>query len=78
MKTCTLTPSTCYDINERVEKRTYDQRVLEVDHGSFTPLVFSATGGMSRETTKFYKLSASMISEKRSLLHGLQENFLLL
>ena len=28
------------------EKRSYQQRVLEVEHGSYMPLVFSATGGI--------------------------------
>ena len=34
--------------NEREKKRKYGQRILEVDHGTFTPLVFSCFGGMSR------------------------------
>ena len=28
-------------------KRTQYERVREIEHGSFTPLVFSATGGMA-------------------------------
>ena len=38
----------CYIQNEKEKKRQYDERVLEIDHGSFTPLVFSIYGGMGR------------------------------
>jgi hypothetical protein len=31
--------------NERGKKRQYNQRIVEVEHGSFTPVVFSAYGG---------------------------------
>ena len=48
------TPSTCYRKHEREKKRAYDQRIREVEHSSFTPLVFSATGGMGREATCFF------------------------
>jgi len=41
----TLDPQKCYDMNEKEIKREYNERVLEIEHGSFTPLVFSATGG---------------------------------
>ena len=40
---------------------------MQVEHGSFTPLVMSATGGMGRECQKFYNRLAEMISEKRNM-----------
>ena len=43
-----------YEINEREKKRQYNERILEVEHGSFTPLVMTALGGMGREASKFY------------------------
>ena len=55
-----------YRRHEQEKRRHYDQRVREIEHGSFTPLVFSTTGGMSRGTTTFYKRLAAMISEKRN------------
>ena len=42
------------------------QRILEVEHGTFTPLVFSIQGGMSPECAKFYSRLATLISEKRN------------
>lgn len=54
-----------YRKHEQEKRRSYDQRVREVEHGSFVPLVFSATGGMGPSTTVAYKRLASLLSQKR-------------
>ncbi len=59
-----LPPSTAYRKHEREKKRAYEQRVREVEHSSFTPLVLSAAGGMGTEATIFYKRLASLLAEK--------------
>ena len=51
--------------SEREKRRTYDQRIREVEHGSFAPLVFSATGGMGPSTTIVYKRLATLLAYKR-------------
>ncbi len=56
--------STCYRKQEGIKKRAYEQRIREVEHSSFTPLVFSATGGMANEATAFYKRLASCLATK--------------
>ena len=57
-----------YRKHEMEKKRSYEQRILEVEHASFTPLVMSATGGMgSMPATTFYGRLASMLSEKRHM-----------
>ena len=38
---------------------------MEVEHGSFTPLVFTTTGVMAHECTIFHKTLAEKISNKR-------------
>ena len=38
--------ASCYRKHENLKKRAYDQRVREIEHGTFTPLVLSLTGGM--------------------------------
>ena len=53
-----------YRSQEKEKKRHYNQRITEVEYGSFSPLIFSSTGGMGREATIFYKRLASMLSEK--------------
>ena len=49
----------------------------EIEHGSFSPLVFSAAGGMGPSTTVVYKRLASLLAEKQgraysSTLHWLR------
>ena len=60
----------CFEYNEREKKRSYNQRILEIEHGSFTPLVFSATGGMGRECNKFVARLAEMIADKQGKRYG--------
>ena len=40
-------------------------RVMEVEHGSFTPLVFTTSGVMSHECLKFHKALAEKLSVKK-------------
>eukprot|EP00794_Sanderia_malayensis_P013173 gene13173-biopygen10500 len=53
--------------NEREKKRAYSQRVLQVEHGSFTPLVFAHYGGSGREAEKYISVLSTKIAEKRDL-----------
>ena len=56
-----------HETNEKEKKIKYAARVIEVEHGTFTPLVFSCFGGMSRECGAFYKKLAEKLSEKRNI-----------
>ena len=53
--------------NEKAKKREYGERVLEIEHGTFTPLVFTCFGGMSVECSRFYNRLSDMLSEKRGI-----------
>ena len=55
----------CYRRNEQEKKRAYEERVREVEHGSFSPLIFSTSGGMGPIATVVYKRIATFIAEKR-------------
>ena len=59
--------SSVYRKHEQEKRRQYDQRVREVEHATFTPLVLSTTGGMGRAATTFYKRLSSMVAEKRNV-----------
>ena len=48
-----MTITAAYRKHESTKKSEYAQRVREVEHGVFTPLVLSATGGMGREAVTF-------------------------
>ena len=54
-----------YVTHEREKKRKYNERVLEVENGSFTPLVFTVFGGMGQECQMFFKRLCQLLSEKR-------------
>ena len=58
------TPAAAYRKHEREKKRAYEQRVREVEHSSFTPLVLSASGGMGTEASIFYKRLATLLADK--------------
>ena len=55
-----------YVEHEQEKRRAYNQRVLQIEHGSFTPLVFSIFGGMSPECNRFYSRLSLLLSEKRN------------
>ena len=40
---------------------------MQIEHGSFTPIIFSTIGGMSREANTFYSKLAEKIAEKRDI-----------
>ena len=56
--------SAVYRRHENAKRRAYGQRVREVEHASFTPVVLSATGGLAPEATTFYRRLASLLASK--------------
>ena len=53
---------------ENVKKRQYNQRVNEIDRGTFTPLVFSTSGLCGDECSIFLRTLAAMLVEKHEEL----------
>ena len=51
-----------YRQHETSKRRQYEERVREVEHGNFSPLVFSTSGGMGASTTMAYKRLAFFLS----------------
>ena len=45
-----------------MKKHMYEQRIKEVKHTSFTPLVISATGDLANEASTFYKRLSSLLA----------------
>ena len=56
-----------YRLHERQKQRSYDQRVHEIEHGSFTPLVFTTSGGMGKCASV---TRASLLSTKQEQNYG--------
>ena len=68
--------SSIYRKHEQEKRREYDQRVREIEHATFTPLVFSTTGGMGQAATTFYRRLASMLAEKRDISYSTALNWI--
>jgi hypothetical protein len=51
-----------YSSLEKEKKRHYSDRVLQIEHGTFTPLVFSSNGGMGKEASMALKQLAILLS----------------
>ena len=58
------TTTKMYKMHENSKKAAYNARVLEVEKGTFTPIVFSTTGGMGREAHNLFKNIAEKMSNK--------------
>ena len=54
--------------NEKIRK--YSDRIINVEHGSFTPLVFSTEGDSSELTSKFINQLSTMLSQKKSISYA--------
>ena len=52
-------------LHENEKKRLYSERVLDIEHGTFTPLVFTTTGGMGKECLKYHSRLAQLIAIKK-------------
>ena len=60
-----LTPNQTYKKHENEKKRQYAEKVMEIEQGTFTPLVFSTAGGMADECDKYHNRLAELITNKR-------------
>ena len=64
-----LTPEHIYKLHENDKKRLYSSRILEVERGTFTPSVFTITGGMSNECQRYHsRLAEATGSEEKGEL----------
>ena len=61
----TVSLKTLYERNESEKRLLYEERVLQVEKGSFQPLVFLTTGGTGPSCTKVIKRMAGKIAAKR-------------
>ena len=55
-----------YVAHEREKKKAYNERVINVEKASFTPIVGSTSGGMGQEANKFHKRIAYLIANKKT------------
>ena len=54
--------NSAYKRHEDAKKHEYGHRFRDIEHGVFTPLVFTSTGSMGREATVFYRHLADLLA----------------
>ena len=65
-----------YIRHENDKKRGYLARILQVEKGTFSPAVFSCSGGASPETSQLLKAIAEKMAVKRKENYSITINFL--
>ena len=55
----------CYRHLEAGKRREYQDRILNVEHDSFSPLIFSTSGSMGPTASVVFRRLASLLSIKR-------------
>ena len=53
--------------HEREKKRAYSERIMNVEQGTKTPLVFTIFGAMDQENEKYHKHLADKIATKNCI-----------
>ena len=50
--------------HEKEKRAEYNRRIMNIEHGTFTPLVFSLSGVLGKECSMFQKHMAKKIAKK--------------
>ena len=62
-----LEPAQLFKMAERAKIREYKERIRNVEHADFNPLVFTCSGGMAPQSHLVLKRLAEKLSEKQNL-----------
>ena len=65
-----MPPNRIFQTHDQQKRRLYEERVREVEGGSFTPLVFSSTGVAGHTSETFLKKLASLLSDERNIAYS--------
>ena len=57
--------SKCCSVDKNGKKKTYNEKVLQVEHCIIAPLVMSSNGGFGREYARFHSKLEEKIAKKR-------------
>ena len=57
---------TLYRNHESEKMRKYNSRIITVEQGSFSPLIYTTFGGMGPQATRYHKRLAEMVAQKRN------------
>ena len=65
-----------YERAEQAKRRSYNERILNVEQGTFCPLIFSVTGGSGLEAKTFLKILSGRIADKTNQDYSCVMNFM--
>ena len=54
-----------YKLHEVRKMKKYNNRIIQVEKGTFTPLIYSTSGGWGPQATRYHKRLAEKLSQKR-------------
>ena len=66
---------TVFKNQETIKKTKYNDRIIKIEHGSFTPVVLSSYGGLGRESSCFLSKLIEKIANKQDTETSLVANF---
>ncbi len=62
-----MSSASLYRTAEKAKEREYKERIRNVEHSDFNPIVFSTTGGMAPQCHLIVKRISEMISERNGI-----------
>ena len=65
-----------YLLHENLKRLKYHDRIVDIEHGCFSPLIFATTGGASPITHKPIRRIASLIDQKSNERYSKVINFI--
>jgi hypothetical protein len=71
-----LKPAQLFKMAERAKIREYRERIREVEHADFNPLVFTCTGGMAPQCHLIMKRLAEQLSKKQNIQQSVVSGWL--
>ena len=71
-----FSPQQIYRKHETEKKRKYAERILQIEQGTFSPLIFTTAGGMAPECQMFHSRLAELIATKKAEEYSKTMNWL--
>ena len=65
-----------FKTNETKKKNLYNNRIIQVEKGSFTPVVLSSLGGFGVESGRFLAKLIELVSQKKNLEQSVVANYI--
>ena len=62
-----MSPAAMFNQAEKAKMREYKERICNVEHGDFNPLVFTCAGGIAPQSNAVLKRLAEQLSEKKEI-----------